>query len=171
VPRGVYPRKSLAERFWAKVDKQGPTDCWEWLGCTRRGYGYIRQGHGGSMILAHRVSWEIANGPIPKGEGYHGICVLHHCDNPSCVNPAHLFLGTHADNMQDMVKKDRVAHPRGEQNGYSILTEQDVHEILCLLAARYSQREIAKVYNVARTTITAINNRRNWSWVERPVWI
>jgi hypothetical protein len=94
----------LVERFWARVRK-GP-ECWEFAGPTRKGYGQLGVGSG-RHISAHRISWELANGPIPDG-----MQVLHTCDNPPCVNPAHLFLGTHQDNMDDMVAKGRGANAR-----------------------------------------------------------
>lgn len=106
--------KPLADRFWEKVNKDGPVPthcpelgpCWLWTASTKGGkwrYGVISQtGKHDSLLLAHRVSWEIHNGPIPEGS-----LALHKCDNPSCVNPAHLFLGTFADNTKDMLEKGR----------------------------------------------------------------
>ena len=88
--------------FWAKVEKRTGTDCWKWLGDpSRAGYGSLRVG--GRNRLAHRVSYVLANGPIPSG-----MLVCHRCDNPSCVNPAHLFLGTHGDNTRDAIQKGRL---------------------------------------------------------------
>lgn len=94
------------ERFWAKVDRRGPDDCWEWTaGCNRKGYGKFSLD--GATRQSHRISWELANGQIPEG-----LCVLHRCDNPPCCNPAHLFLGTHADNHADRSLKGRHANQR-----------------------------------------------------------
>lgn len=101
--RGPQARP-LADRFWARVEKRGPDECWPWTGYRdAKGYGQIalnrRTAEG-----AHRVSWALARGEIPDG-----IHVLHRCDNPPCCNPAHLFLGTHADNMWDMKAKGRAS--------------------------------------------------------------
>jgi hypothetical protein len=98
--------RPVADRFWPKVEK---TDgCWLWTGATdRRGYGKIFDG-AGKLLIASRVAHELCIGPIPDG-----LCVLHKCDNPPCVNPDHLFLGTFGDNTQDMLAKGR------NRNGYS----------------------------------------------------
>jgi len=154
---------SLQECFWSKVDKRGTDDCWEWQGSINsRGYGTISVNS--KTKRAHRVSWELTHGPIPEG-----LCVCHRCDNPICVNPSHLFLGTHTDNMRDMIQKGRDIHdvgPRGEKNGQCKLTKQDVHTIRCFLRAKYIQREIAEAYRVSRGTINAIATGRNWGWLK-----
>lgn len=105
MPTGVYQRrpKTLSERFWARVVKGD--GCWVWTGARNaQGYGRMTAGsRGAGYLRAHRVSWELANGPVPKG-----LWVLHRCDNPPCVNPAHLWLGTRLDNMRDCSAKGRI---------------------------------------------------------------
>ena len=112
-------RKSAEERFWVKVKK---TDgCWLWTaGLFCDGYGQFTLSHR-KMVKAHRYSWEIHNGQIPKGK-----FVCHHCDVKNCVNPTHLFLGTPADNMRDKVEKGRQS--RGEKQPHSKLTRVMVLE-------------------------------------------
>ena len=147
------------DRFWSKVDRRGPDECWPWE-ATRNQDGYGRFWLG-ELKSAHRVAWEIANGPIPKGR-----CVLHRCDNPQCVNPAHLWLGTHADNMADRDAKGRQWDRRGENHPHSKLTELDV---ICirhwLKDGRWTQQKIADAFGIGRMTISNINTGRVWSHV------
>ncbi len=93
--------RPLTDVFWNQVEKGNHNGCWVWIGALDTlGYGHLTIKR--KLRLAHRVSWELANGSIPDG-----LHVLHHCDNPPCVNPSHLFLGTHLDNMRDMIAKGR----------------------------------------------------------------
>lgn len=93
------------QRFYEKAKHNPETGCLEWTAAMNNcGYGKIKLN--GEMVLAHRVAWELAHGPVPKG-----LCVCHTCDNPACVEPSHLFLGTHSENMRDAFKKGRVSLP------------------------------------------------------------
>lgn len=153
-------RRPLAERFWEKVDKSGP--CWLWTASKdRNGYGRImRPGGRGGPLLATRVSWELAYGPISPGMG-----VLHHCDNPSCVRPDHLFLGDQALNMRDCAGKGRTT--RGEHSRSAKLTEDDVREI----RRRYreggiSQTALAREYGLCQASVHELVSGKTWGHVQ-----
>ena len=152
-PRMANP----AERFWPKVDKSG--ECWVWTGYRNpSGYGELHRGRRGTgMVRAHRFSWELANGPIPRG-----LCVLHRCDNPPCVNPDHLWLGTKADNQRDMASKGRGTKTGlpGESNPNARLTRVEIHAIRS--ASGESGNWLATKYGVTRNHIYTIRARRNW---------
>ena len=115
-------------------------------------------------MLAHRAAWEVANGPIPDGEGWHGTVVLHTCDNRLCCNPAHLRLGTQADNVRDMdAKGRRVAVLRhGEDHHMTKITEDDVRAIR---ASAERAGILAARYGLDRHTITTIRKRKTWKHV------
>jgi len=130
--------------------------CWLWLGAkTRAGYGRFGRQKG---YHAHRRSYELHKGPIPEG-----LLVCHTCDNPPCVNPDHLFLGTSADNSQDMARKGRGM--QGEKARTAVLTKEDVLAIKGMLDAGVVHRSIASKYGVERSTITAISRGKNWKHV------
>jgi len=153
-------RKTLEERFWAKVDKRGPDECWEWVGAKNSGgYGSIRDGE--KTVHAHRISWELHNRSIPGG-----LWVLHHCDNRGCVNPEHLFLGNCQANTDDREAKGRGGDFQGEANGQAKLTEEEVREVRDLIIRGYSQRKIAKMYGVVQQTIGCINTGKSWAWLK-----
>ena len=154
-------RLPIAERFWRFVQKSD--GCWEWTG-GRAGKGYgafgIDRDH---MAYAHRVSWEMHFGPIPTG-----LFVCHHCDNPPCVRPDHLFLGTVVDNAVDMVSKGRhrAGKPhRGESNLNAKLTEAAVRDIRTRRAAGERPIDLGREYGVTGSLITAIAARRAWKHV------
>lgn len=125
--RGHRPPKPLGERFWPKVDRRGDDECWEWRGSRGvSGYGCVELPETRRLVGAHRASWILHFGSIPDG-----LFVLHRCDNPPCVNPHHLFLGTHEDNMADASVKGRIvaSRARGERSGNARLTDAQVAEI------------------------------------------
>ena len=157
----IKARMTTEEKFWRDVAflGAGGDDCWEWRGDKRGYYGQI--GVHGKTIKTHRLSWELANGPIPGG-----MNVLHHCDNPICVNPKHLFLGTQADNVHDMQAKGRKADLHGEHNGRARLTEQGVHKIREMIKRGITQVAIAKEYNVTSREINNINTGVSWGWLK-----
>lgn len=148
-------RRTLEDRFWAKVEKRGADECWEWTGALANGYGRFRIGSqtDGSRRLenAHRIAFELVNGPIPSD---HLVC--HRCDNPLCCNPAHLFTGTHADNSADMVAKDRGYRPRFTRDAHPNrkLTEAQVARIKRQYAGRYGEQSaLAREFGVSPTLI------------------
>lgn len=143
-------------RFWKKVAVSRSEDCWPWLAgkFDERGYGCYQVA--GRCRRAHRYAYEIAVGPIPAG-----MHVCHKCDNPSCVNPSHLFLGTHDDNMADKLTKGRA--PRGEQNAAAKLTAPQVIEIRRRAAEREATNAmLAKEFGVSTVMVSKIVRRRNW---------
>lgn len=149
-------RDTIEERFWRWVRK---TDtCWEWKGHLSHGYGsFTFHNH---RDKAHRVSWELANGPVPEG-----LFVCHHCDNRKCVRPDHLFLGDAFDNMGDAARKGRMIGMRGELSPHSRLTEEDVHGIRFLAAEGIPRKQIAKDYGIVLRHVSQVISGRRWAHV------
>ena len=152
---------SLLKRFWEKVVRRGPDECWGWVGTRNNNYGRIM--HQGMNVYAHRLSWIIHNGPIPND-----VCVLHRCDNPPCANPSHLFLGTYQDNVNDMMQKGRHRYVavRGEDIGNSKLTHIEAMEILSRYTGkRGEQSELAREYGVSQAQVWRIVNNLSWEHI------
>ena len=158
---------TLITRFWEKVKRgQG---CWEWTGSKDPcGYGHIFiKWSSGKPVSdgAHRVSWIIHNGKLPRGKH-----VLHKCDNPGCVRPDHLWIGTHQDNMADRQKKGRSRGAPGETNSHAKLTQEQVDEIRRLFVPNRNRpknqpnttRDLARRYGVTPSQIYHVY--RGWSW-------
>ena len=141
------------QRFWQKVDRRGADECWIWRGRIRKNYGEFQVTSGGKKrtFRAHRVALGGLEPVFPQ------LFVCHHCDNPGCVNPDHLFVGTQKDNAQDALMKGR--HYVGEKNGRSKLTKENVKEIL---ASDLNGKQLADKFGVTRSTIN--NVRRGDTW-------
>jgi len=162
-------------RLWDFVDMSGgPKACWPYTGCLHKGYGLVKRQ--GKRIFAHRLAWEYENGPIPAG-----LHCLHRCDNPPCCNPAHLLLGTHADNMEEKALRGRALgrgqgvkgdehylrrEPeraiRGEARTQAKLTDAAVLEIRARWPAE-KQYTLAAEFGVSQMTISRIVNRVRWT--------
>jgi hypothetical protein len=162
-PHSTYHQrgKTPIQRFNGKFIRNELTGCWEWTdSLCRRGYGefYLN----GKKEAAHRVSWIFNNGPIPDGK-----CVLHSCDNPCCVRPSHLFIGSQRDNIRDMVKKGRLKTPnfKGELHGGAKLTELQVREILASHWL-YTRKDLAKIFGVTQENISSIINGKSWKHLQ-----
>ena len=165
------PRKRFVmERFWEKVNITTANDCWEWLGYRdAKGYGRFLVSDGNDD-RSHRVAARIALGltelvPLPLGK-----LVCHHCDNPGCCNPAHLYIGTAADNNRDKVLRGHSRNGalinRGENHYAAILNEQQVREIRALYRPnKMGYRKLANRYGVSWDVIRSVVKRRSWKWL------
>lgn len=154
----LYPgTKPVEERFWNKVDRSGGSDaCWPWLAsCDSFGYGRFYDGK--RVDGSNRVAWVLANGSLPDGDGHHGSCILHRCDNPKCCNPAHLFVGSIKDNNSDTAQKLR--------HGRAKLSVEQVLEIRALSDQGVIQRVLAERFQVAPALIHFIVTRKIWKHI------
>jgi hypothetical protein len=142
------------DRFWLKVQRVGR--CWEWQGSrTTRGYGVVTGG-----ALAHRAAWMYTHGDIPEG-----LNVCHRCDNPPCVRPGHLYLGTQADNLADMTSKGRRKSnpPHGEDQTGSVLTPEVAEQIHQRYAQGARQLDLVQEFGVSKGTIHNVLHRQHWT--------
>lgn len=149
--------KTVKERFEEKIEMIPECGCWIWMGTQGKSYGRFKLKSYHSL-WSHRAAWIIYNGTIPEG-----LCVLHRCDTPLCVNPHHLFLGTHGDNVLDKMKKGRC--PSGSNISNALLTEAKVAVIRQRLLDGERQISLAKAFGVARSTIHAISKHIIWRHV------
>ncbi len=152
-----------AARFWKNVAIGAESECWPWLNANYgiRGYGHLRDGE--TDLKAHRIAFTLSKGEVPLG-----MCVLHHCDNPPCCNPSHLFLGTYADNAKDRKCKGRNGDHKGSANGRAKLTEADVLYIReCFIAGGVSYSAMARQFGVSRVMVKSIVMGRNWAHLLR----
>lgn len=156
--------KGLDEKLWSRVVKSDGDGCWEWQG-HRTPFGHGQLTHRGVSLYAHRVSWELLNGPIPDGAS-----VCHRCDNPPCVRPSHLWLGSQRDNLRDMADKGRQGlhvdpsrATHGVEHHKAKLTPELVREIR---SSSESIHALSRRMGVARPTIKAVLSGRTWRHVE-----
>lgn len=161
----------LNDRFWTKVLVSDPNDCWEWLAVkNNKGYGMFRPGGLAEKRLAHRLSWEHHNRALKDGE-----CVLHSCDNPGCVNPAHLRVGSMKDNSRDCVERGRhkcvlpgtpPPHYKGEENPMAKMSDAIVKEYRARLAnGTVSLRGLARESRLNVKTLSNMRDGKTWKHV------
>lgn len=159
----ILVRPSLEDRFHHILMQSRPGDCIPWAGAkSKKGYGVLRVN--GKPQYAHRVSWTIFRGPIPNE-----MHVLHHCDNPPCIRPSHLFLGDDLANQRDSIAKGRHTAPplvRGADHKLAKLTNDHVREIRALHQAGTSQTDLARKFEVSLSSVHRIVHNQSWRHVD-----
>ena len=158
--RKILP--TYRERFLRYVMAEPMSGCWLWTGCSNKGgYGLYgaRRGRLGRSTLAHRISWEMHKSSIPAG-----TIVCHHCDNPACVNPSHLFVGSQSDNMQDQKRKRRGN--LGARHGMSKFTDDIAISIRSVARGNViSQKDIASIFGMHQCNVSRILSRARWAHI------
>jgi hypothetical protein len=164
VARLSHPAEAASRSsFWAKVNMLG--QCWIWTGArTPAGYGKV--GYGGRYYGAHRCAFEYT-----FGRPEDGLFVCHHCDNPPCVNPAHLYAGTPADNTADMYERGRagLTGPVGIRNSHAVLNEEQVRQIRGMFATGASTRDLARTFGITSGYVNRILNGKTWPDAGGPI--
>jgi hypothetical protein len=159
----ITENQTLRNRLLARVSVKEPDECWNWTGAVvagpRGGYGQLGCGAANSRSLkAHRASWLVHIGPIP-----HGLHVLHKCDNRRCCNPAHLYLGTHQQNMRDMHERGRTVGFTSENNPRAKLTPRKAYEVRWLLAQGWKGSWIARDFGISKQSVYAIRDGKSYA--------
>lgn len=159
----IYRGRSAIERFWACVNMTDSKSCWEWKRTRHRdGYGKMKVNY--KTCVASRLAWTICHGDIPAG-----LMVCHHCDNPPCCNPAHLFLGTNKENILDAANKGRLSDQSGEKHSQAKLTESIVKGIRVEYAMGRTQQSLAEQFGVDQAHISNLILGKTWGWVGGPI--
>ena len=157
----MFEWPNVMDRFWSNINKETEKGCWEWTGGLNfSGYGRIY--YDKKRVFAHRFSYELHYGKFDTN-----LVVMHICDNTKCVNPEHLRLGTQADNVYDMVNKNRHVKLKGSDNGFCKLNDEEVKEIKNYLKNYYygMYRELGRKYNVKYNTISNIHQNITWKHI------
>jgi len=153
--------KSTVRRFWDKVDRGDDDECWEWQACVESQWGYGQFSVDGDARSAHRVAYKLEKGSIGD------MFVLHTCDNRTCVNPNHLYLGTHEDNMNDRDERGRTYSGKGEDNSFSSLNDDEVAVIKWKIQeTQITLKEIAGEYGVSLSAVGEISRGSTWTHVD-----
>lgn len=154
------------KRFWSRVERGGAGDCWIWLGpINRSGYGLFglwSNADRGKVKTAHRYAYELTHGEIPRGSGKHGTVIAHKCDVRRCVNPAHLFACTQAENLRDCLDKGRGNKASGERSGRAKLSESAVTAIRALIKEGVDRQKISRAFGIVPQSVKDIADGKTW---------
>jgi hypothetical protein len=156
--------QDLLSRLLKRAKRNEETGCLEWTGSRKSdsGYGHAYDPRVKRTVRVHRLVYELANGPIPKG-----AYVCHRCDNPSCIEPEHLWLGDASSNMEDKKEKGRAPSQKGSEHGRAKLREEDIERVFALRGQGLSYRKIAKEFDVTENAIRKILKGQAWTHVPR----